>query len=77
MLFPIAAKEGLNTPAVDVETLKLQVPAAGWADNEKEPALEHKAGTAVILRAAALTSVRLVVPTFEHVAAAVGVTTTE
>ncbi len=76
MLLPIAANEGVNIPVVEVEAVKLHVPPAGIADNEKEDALEHLAETAVMVGAVALTSVKLVVPTLEQVAAAVGVTTT-
>ena len=76
-MFPIAAKDGVNTPVVDVGAVKLHVPPVGKAANVNDGAFEHNGATAVIVGVAGLTTVKLVVPTLEQVVAAVGVTTTE
>lgn len=77
VLFPIEAKEGVNIPVVDVAAVKLQDPPVGNADKVNEEAFEHFEETAVIVGDAGLATVKVVVPMFEHEAAAIGVTVTE
>ena len=76
MLFPMVAKEGVNTPEALVAAVTLQVPPAGMAVKLKLEEFEQTGPTAVMVGIAGMVMEILVVPTFEQVGAAVGVTTT-
>ena len=49
MLFPTLAKDGVKTPKVFVDAVKLHVPPAGLTVNVREDALEHIVLTGVIV----------------------------